>query len=153
MKKTALTVALTAALFTYGATLAYQPKAEAHCEVPCGIFHDQQRFEAMLENHETIAKSMKLINELASKEDAQSKNQLARWVAQKEAHAQKTQDTIASYFMAQRIKTKDPKYVEKLTGAHAVMVAAMKSKQSVDAAVGDALKESILAFHKVYEGK
>ena len=125
--------------------------AEAHCEVPCGIFADQRRFEQMLEDTATIRKAMVQINELAEKNDAQSKNQLVRWINTKEDHAKHIQHTIAQYFMAQRIKTSQADYVDRLKSSHAVMQAAMKAKQTVDVAQADALKASILAFHKVYE--
>ena len=133
--------------------LALQGPTLAHCEVPCGIYGDQQRFEAMLEDHKTVLKAMAQIQALAGEEDAQSHNQLARWVANKESHATRIQHTIAQYFMAQRIKANDPKYVDKLTKSHAVMVAAMKCKQTVDTKAADTLKAAILAFHKAYEGK
>ena len=133
--------------------LGFHGSVLAHCEVPCGIYGDQQRFESMLEDHTTIAKAMAQIQALAGKADAQSHNQLARWVANKESHATRIQHTIAQYFMAQRIKSKDPKYVDKLTKAHAVIVAAMKCKQTVDTIHADALRASILAFHEAYEGR
>ena len=101
----------------------------------------------------TIKKAMAQVNELASKTDAQSKNQLVRWITNKEEHAVKIQEDIARYFMAQRIKMDDPKYVEKLKAAHAVIVHAMKCKQTVDTAQADTLKAAIMAFHKAYEGK
>ncbi|MEM8885054.1 MAG: superoxide dismutase [Ni] [Planctomycetota bacterium] len=148
MNKIALT-ALAAVILSIG----FQQYAGAHCEVPCGIFTDQARFESMLEDTKTIHKAMVQTGELAGKSDAQSFNQASRWVYQKEKHAEKIQEIIARYFMAQRIKTNDPKYVEKLTAAHAVMVAAMKSKQTVKTEQADALRDAILAFHKVYEGK
>jgi len=125
----------------------------AHCQVPCGIYGDQNRFEQMLEDQSTIEKASKLIHELSGKKDAQSMNQIARWVATKESHASAIQTTIADYFMAQRIKSSDLKYEDKLTKAHAVIVAAMKCKQSVDAKNASALKEAILSFHKSYEEK
>ncbi len=134
-------------------SLGFHGSASAHCEVPCGIYGDQTRFTAMLEDHKTIHKAMTQVVALAGKTNAQSANQLARWVATKEAHATKTQGVIAQYFMSQRIKAKDPKYVTKLTKAHAVMVAAMKCKQTVDTKNADALRTAILAFHEAYEGK
>ena len=124
-----------------------------HCQVPCGVYGDQNRFEQMLEDQTTIEKAGKLIIALAKNNDALSHNQLARWVATKESHAGAIQNTIADYFMAQRIKSTDKKYAEKLAKAHAVMVAAMKCKQTVDIKTATALKDSILSFHKVYEGK
>ncbi len=134
-------------------TLGGSRTADAHCEVPCGVYTDQLRFESMLEDTKTIHKAMGQIKELAGKTDAQSANQLVRWVNTKDDHANTTQHVIAQYFMTQRIKSKDPKYVEKLSAAHAVMVQAMKCKQGTDPALADDLKAKILAFHKAYEGK
>ena len=124
-----------------------------HCHVPCGIYGDQNRFEQMLEDQSTIEKASKLINELSGKKDALSQNQLTRWVSTKEAHSTAIQKTIADYFMAQRIKASDKKYQDKLTKAHAVMISAMKCKQTIDPQNTASLKANILAFHKAYEGK
>jgi len=148
MNKIALT-ALAAVIISMG----FYRAADAHCEVPCGIYGDQMRFEGMLEDTTTIKKAMAQVNELASKSDAQSKNQLVRWVTNKESHAENIQHVIARYFMAQRIKMDDPKYVEKLTAAHAVIVHAMKCKQTIDTTQADNLKAAIMAFHKAYESK
>jgi nickel superoxide dismutase len=127
--------------------------ADAHCEVPCGIYADQRRFEEMLEDQETIAKAMKNIRDLSGKTDPDSVNQVVRWVTTKEAHASNTQHIIAQYFMAQRLKPKMDGYVDKLTTAHAVIVAAMKGKQSTKDETATTLKDAILAFHKAYEPK
>jgi len=127
--------------------------AVAHCQVPCGIYTDQLRFEQMLEDHSTIDKASKLIAELSSKKDAQSKNQLYRWVSTKESHASNIQRTVAEYFMTQRIKPSANDYDAKLKSAHAVMIAAMKCKQSIAPENSKILKEAILSFHKIYENK
>jgi nickel superoxide dismutase len=127
--------------------------AFGHCQVPCGIYADQHRFEQMLEDQSTIEKAGKLIAELSGKTDALSRNQLSRWVATKEAHATSIQRTIADYFMAQRIKATAKNYEKQLVSAHAVIVAAMKCKQNVDGDSAANLKNAILALHKAYEGK
>lgn len=131
--------------------------ADAHCQVPCGIFHDQLRFEAMLEDQVTIAKAgaeiAKYADETRSGVTALLVNQATRWVATKEEHAQRIQDTIASYFMEQRIKPDAEDYEKKLVAAHAVMRAAMKAKQDPSAEVAEALKAAILDFYRAYEGK
>ena len=125
----------------------------AHCQVPCGVYADQRRFEEMLEDHTTIAKAMTQIEALSKKTDAVSKNQLVRWINTKEAHASNTQKIIAEYFMTQKIKATNENYVASLTGAHGVLVAAMKSKQNVDAGSAKALRDAILKFYEAYEGK
>ena len=82
-------------------------------------------------------------------------NQVVRWVNTKESHATNTQHIIAQYFMTQRIKPGDDvkAYVKKLTAAHAVMVAAMKCKQTADPAAAATLRKTILDFYRAYEGK
>ena len=128
--------------------------AMAHCQVPCGIYGDQLRFEQMLEDEHTIAKAQAQINEMTDGEiTAQKVNQMARWVAAKEDHATKIQNTIAAYFMAQRIKADNKDYVKQLTAAHAVMVAAMKCKQSADPATSTVLEKKIFDLYRAYEGK
>ena len=124
-----------------------------HCQVPCGIYSDQLRFEQMLEDQSTIEKASKLIVELSTNSDAFSIQQLSRWVATKEAHASAIQKTICEYFLIQRIKNSAKDYEKQLKGAHAVLVSAMKCKQNTDADSCANLKSSILAFHKAYEGK
>jgi nickel superoxide dismutase len=152
MKRLLLVVGTATALFA-GTRIA-----QAHCEVPCGIYADQMRFEQMLEDQTTIAKAIAQINELSEKGDALSHNQLARWVSTKESHATNTQHIIAQYFMTQRIKpgTDDAgnkAYVKNLVAAHAVLRAAMKCKQTVDPASAEALKAAILDLYRAYEGK
>ena len=128
--------------------------AMAHCQVPCGIYGDQLRFEQMLEDEHTISKAQITINEIsAGKVDAQAINQVSRWVATKEDHATKIQNTIAAYFMAQRIKPGSDGYGKKLMAAHAVIVAAMKCKQSADPDTAKVLEKSIFDLYRAYEGK
>jgi len=148
MQRTVL-AALVLSLLTLGGSRV----ADAHCEVPCGIYADQLRFESMLEDATTIEKAMGQIEALAGKSDGQSLNQLVRWVNTKEEHAKKTQHVIAQYFMAQRLKPAGADYVKKLTAAHAVMIAAMKCKQTTNKLAATALQNAIHAFHEAYEPK
>ena len=128
--------------------------AFAHCQVPCGIFDDQMRFMQLLEDEQTISKAQVQINDLADGEvDAQAVNQMSRWVSTKEDHAAKIQETIASYFLAQRIKADNPAYIKQLTAAHAVIVNAMKCRQSADPDTAKALEKSIFDLYRAYEGK
>ncbi len=146
-----LSIILQLAVF---AGAAFTPVAylAAHCEVPCGIYDDAARFAEMLEDQATIAKAIASIVELSDTHDATGHNQLTRWVATKEAHATNTQHIVAQYFMTQKIKTDDAKVAEKLTAAHAVLVAAMQCKQSADPATADSLKSAIHNFQHVYGG-
>lgn len=129
-----------------------------HCQVPCGIYTDQLRFESMLEDTKTIAKSIGQIAELTNKMqngelDPMTFNQASRWVATKEDHASHIQEVVAQYFLAQRIKSDNAEYTNQLITAHKVIVAAMKTKQAADPATADTLKKSILDLYRAYEGK
>lgn len=125
----------------------------AHCQVPCGIYGDQRRFEELLEDTRTITKAMVQINSLHSQDDALSHNQLTRWVVTKEDHATNIQRVIADYFMAQRIKPDSDNYAKQLMAAHGVMVAAMKCKQNVDSETAKSLEKAIFDLYRAYEGK
>lgn len=124
--------------------------AEAHCEVPCGIYDDNARVENMLEDAATIAKATKMMAELEGKTDAQSINQMTRWVANKEKHAQQIIDTISNYFLTQRVKADQEDYKERLVKHHTVIVAAMKAKQNADSQYATKLAESIEALAVYY---
>ncbi|WP_231993690.1 superoxide dismutase, Ni [Pseudobythopirellula maris] len=147
--------AMRIALFVLAASSmsAAARQATAHCQVPCGIYGDERRFQEMLEDTETITKAIAQIGELSGTHDANGHNQLARWVSTKEDHASNVQEIIAQYFMAQRIKADDPEYGKKLKAAHAVIVAAMKTKQSAEPASAETLKKAILDLYRAYEGR
>ncbi|VFQ45854.1 superoxide dismutase, Ni [Desulfoluna butyratoxydans] len=130
------------------------PSAFAHCQVPCGIYNDEMRFEMIFEHITTIEKSMKAINELALS-DKGNTNQIVRWVSNKEHHAEEIQKIATQYFLAQRIKppkdTKEmPGYVESLKYIHQLVFFAMKAKQSTDLAHVKALKETTEAYRALY---
>ena len=134
------------------------PLLMPHCEVPCGIYADQMRFEQMLEDTKTIAKAIDSINEFAAGLDdtpptAKGINQVNRWVTTKENHATNTQHIVSQYFLTQRIKPDHKDYTGQLATAHRVLVAAMKCKQDADPATAEALKKAILDLYRAYEGK
>ena len=126
---------------------------QAHCQIPCGIYDDAARVVEMLESAATVEKSMKLIGELAGKNDAQSQNQLVRWVVNKEEHAQMIISTISDYFLTQRVKASQDDYAERLQKHHAVIVAAMKAKQNSDMQMAMDLKDAINGIAPYYPDK
>ena len=125
-------------------------KVSAHCQVPCGIYDDHARVKVMLEDAATVTKATKLIGELAGKTDAQSQNQIVRWVMNKEQHAQNIISTISDYFLTQRVKSKQADYSARLVKHHTVIVAAMKAKQSAGPKAAAALTQSIQALVEYY---
>lgn len=131
---------------------------QAHCEIPCGIFGDEARLNAIAEHADTIEKSMKQIVAL-SVDPASNANQIARWVMNKETHANEVQKIVTQYFMAQRIKVPAAddanavaKYNTELGLLHQMLVQAMKAKQSTDTAHTDALRSLAHNFGHSYMG-
>lgn len=138
--------------------LAISAVAQAHCEIPCGIYTDDLRVKLIAEHITTIEKSMKQVNELSAAESV-NHNQLVRWVDNKEKHADEIQHIVTQYFMTQRIKPADPAdkeaqatYVEKLTLLHKMLIQAMKAKQGTDQAVVDELRKLLDSFSESYLG-
>ena len=132
--------------------------AHSHCQLPCGIYNDQGRFDAMAEHIVTIKKSMKLITTL-SDQSKPNMNQIVRWVQNKETHADELNHTVTYYFMAQRVKPTGKgnaeayhKYVRQLTLLHEMLVYSMKARQTTDLANVDKLESLLLEFRAIYLG-
>ena len=129
----------------------------AHCEIPCGIYGDEARFAAIAEDLTTIEKSMKQIAALAGQSDAQSANQLARWVANKEEHANRIQHVVTQYFMTQRLKEVEEgdeamaAYTEKLVLLHKLLRGAMKCKQTVEVEEVEKMRTLLHEFKHAYQ--
>lgn len=135
-------------------------EAQAHCQVPCGIYDDHARIHAMYEDVETIRKAVAQIKQLGTKTDPLSRNQTVRWVLNKEKHAEVIIRTISDYFMTQKIKA--PKssetkayqaYLNQLAHHHAVMTAAMVAKQTVSTKAVNILKKAVDQIAVYWPGK
>lgn len=144
MKKLALALPLLALVIAVSSRSAF-----SHCEIPCGIYGDTMRINMLYEDIATIEKSMNQIMAL-SKEKAPNWNQLVRWITNKEEHANKIQHIVTQYFMTQRIKPQNPKYVELLTTLHKMLIHAMKAKQTTDLAHVGHLRALVADFSKAY---
>jgi len=123
----------------------------AHCEIPCGIYDDEMRINMIAEHVTTIEKAMKQIIQLGG-EKPTNHNQLARWVVNKEYHANELQHIVTQYFMTQRIKPGAEKYSEKLTLLHKMLIHAMKCKQTTDLNHIATLRSLLKAFQDLYLG-
>jgi ubiquitin len=131
-----------------------------HCQVPCGIFDDPKLVAELKEACATITKAIAQVNEsFAGSMTAQSFNQATRWINTKEEHCGKIISLIAEYCLCQRVKPiTDPKtpfasesdYMDALKAHHVAMAAAVKCKQSTDAAHATALESALGDMCKMY---
>ena len=124
-------------------------KVHAHCQIPCGIYGDAARFAAMMEDVETLKKSVAMID-AGTRAENPDYNQLVRWVINKETHADRIKGVALDYFLAQRIKEGQEGYEQKLVALHRIIVLSMKAKQTTDAKVVDGLEAAITAFEELY---
>lgn len=139
------TIALTSTLSVFALT------ARAHCEIPCGIYSDTMRIQMILEDCDTIQKSMDQIKTIGG----ENYNQLVRWISNKDDHADKIQGVVTQYFMTQRVKPltadEDPTdYHRKIGTLHEILVEAMKCKQTTDAAHVDNIRRLVDVFSHAY---
>jgi nickel superoxide dismutase len=147
-KKTVVAV-LIISLFAFG-TMVY-----SHCQIPCGIYGDEDRFDMIAENITTIEKSMKAIKELSDKPKPDM-NQIVRWVDNKEKHADDTAHIITYYFLAQRVKPTllggeaEKAYVKKLKLLHIMLLGCMEAKQTTDLSHVDGLRSVLADFKAIY---
>ena len=100
----------------------------AHCQIPCGIFHDDLVFKTLEQNIETLQKADQ---ELRS--SSLSHNQSVRWILNKEDQSNQIAQTMLTYFLQQRVKLDDPKRAEKLDLISKIALQCAKVKQTTDA--------------------
>jgi len=131
----------------------------SHCQIPCGIYDDDMRFDMMAEHVATIEKSMQMVNQISG-EQKPDMNQLVRWVQNKESHADELSHIISYYFMAQRVKPAEKTdsekydiYLVKLTLLHRMLVTSMKAKQTTDVSVTKELTDLLTKFKGAYYGE
>ena len=143
-----------AGVLLLAALATWRGVALSHCEIPCGIYGDRLRVELLLEDIATVEKSMTQIENSAT-----NFQQKVRWVTNKETHANKIQEVVTQYFMTQRVKPKaagddgTEKYLTQLTNLHAMLVHAMKAKQTTDVQHCAKMREHLHAFSKAYFSK
>jgi len=144
-------------ILTTLATLAIGgARAKAHCQIPCGIYNDNLRFTLLEEHIATIEKSMNEIIKLSAEKNV-NHNQLARWIANKDKHADNLSEIVTYYFMAQRLLPADEsdaakykKYVREAIRLHQLLYHAMKAKQTIDLEEVKKLRALLQDFKELY---
>ncbi len=133
-------------------------RALGHCQVPCGIYNDEMRIMLIEEHITTIEKSMKQIKTLSG-DGERNHNQLVRWIAAKEEHADMIQQLVCQYFLTQRIVAvpeggaEYARYQDQLKTLHQMLVYAMKCKQTADLENASRLRGLVQSFKVLYFGK
>lgn len=131
-----------------------------HCQVPCGIFDDPAMITGLQQACQTIRKAVVESNKLHTDyvdTTPLNSNQFVRWVMTKEQHANQIITTVSEYCLCQRVKrgafATDDEYLCALKSHHQVLLAAMKTKQSMSLEDCDALEQAIHSMTRMYTTK
>lgn len=124
-------------------------QAQAHCDVPCGIYDPITAQIAAL----TVVRMMDLMADLESKDgerNAAYQNSMARYIAVKEEHAEKAKHDVrviwGDYLKAQHLE----KYPHTHDLVHKIMQLGSKSRQSVDREAAAQFVEAINQFAQIF---
>lgn len=121
----------------------------AHCQLPCGIYHDDLRFASLEEDIQTLNKAIAEIKK-NNGSSAEEKNQLVRSVNLKDQYADKIAHTMTFYFLQQRLKPEQKNLTSLLNSAFNILQLAVKVKASVDSNLVSSLNEEIANFKALY---
>ncbi len=122
----------------------------AHCQIPCGIYHDAMVYDQVDQYIETMFKGMTIISDNKF-ENAHDKNEFVRWVIEKEKESNNIAELITFYFLQQKIKPGEENTPKRLASAHKLLFLAMQIKQGTTTEVvnqfADEWDEFKVMFH------
>ncbi len=124
--------------------------ADAHCDIPCGIYDPHQAQIGAL----TVIRMIDLIDSMV-KEHGQAEtgefiNSMARYIATKEEHAELTKHEIRVIW-GDFIKDANLEEFPQLNGlVHKIMQLGSKARQTVDRDTGVALLEAVNEFAEIF---
>lgn len=124
MKKNALIAIITIFICRTGSLIA-------HCQMPCGIYHDEMVFNQIDQYIETMYKGL---TELKNNKFSTpvERNNFFRWVMLKETASNEMANLLTEYFLQQKIKPGEPDTAKRLISVHKMLFELTAIKQNVD---------------------
>lgn len=112
-----------------------------HCQMPCGIYHDDIVYDQIDQYIETMVKAVSKIKDSKFTTPFEH-NELIRWVMTKDNMSNQTAELIMTYFLQQKIKPGEKDTPKQLESAHKLLFRIVIIKQTVDfKAVSDFAEE------------
>lgn len=112
-------------------SLLTAPLLHSHCQMPCGIYHDDMVYDQIDQYVETMVKGVTVLSE-NQYQTAQDKNTFTRWVVQKENMSNETAQLLTSYFLQQKIKPDEDDTVKRVVAVHKLLCYIVTIKQTCD---------------------
>ncbi len=103
----------------------------AHCQMPCGIYHDDLVFDQIDQYVETMYKGVTILKD-SKFSSLEERNEFIRWVAMKDKMSDEAAALITKYFLQQKIKPDESDTGKKLIAAHKLLFLLVQIKQNVD---------------------
>ncbi len=103
----------------------------AHCQLPCGIYHDEVIFGRIDQYVETMYKGVSVLK-TNKFNDPKDRNEFVRWVMQKDQASDEAANLILKYFLQQKMKPGDEDTTKQLISAHKLLFLTVSIKQGVD---------------------
>lgn len=103
----------------------------AHCQMPCGIYHDDMVYDQVDQYAETMYKGIAVMND-GKFQTSKERNEFVRWAMQKEAASDETASLLTKYFLQQKIKPGEPDTAKRLESLHKLLFLLVAIKQNVD---------------------
>lgn len=122
------------------ASASLQGTLSAHCQMPCGIYHDEMVYDEIDQYVETMYKAMGVLNDNHF-ETVREHNEFTRWVMQKEKESNDIADLITTFFLQQKIKPDEEDTSKRLATAHKMLFYLMQIKQNTDKKFVDSFSE------------
>ncbi|CCB85783.1 MULTISPECIES: superoxide dismutase [Ni] [Parachlamydia] len=113
------------------ALLAWGSPLYSHCQMPCGIYHDNMIYDQIDQYVETMVKGITVLtdNKFTTLHD---KNEFVRWIMTKETESNKVSELITTYFLQQKIKPDEEDSTKKVVMAHRLLFLIVGIKQNID---------------------
>lgn len=122
----------------------------AHCQMPCGIYHDDMVFDQIDQYVETMYKAISILKDNKF-ENVKDKNEFVRWVMQKENASNEAATILTTFFLQQKIKPSENDTIKRITSAHNLLFLLVGIKQTVDIKIveqfADEWEKFKLMFH------
>jgi nickel superoxide dismutase len=103
----------------------------AHCQLPCGIYHDDMVFDQIDQYAETMYKGISVLNQIKIN-NMHDQNEVIRWVLEKEKESNEIASLITIFFLQQKIKPGEPETPKRLASAHKLLFLLVAIKQNTD---------------------
>uniref|UniRef100_UPI00140E9480 superoxide dismutase [Ni] n=1 Tax=Neochlamydia sp. AcF84 TaxID=2315858 RepID=UPI00140E9480 len=124
MKKTILVQGIIALLCHTGTLMA-------HCQMPCGVYHDELVFNQIDQYIETMYKGITELNNSKFSTPFE-RNNFIRWVKLKDSASDEIANLITAYFLQQKIKPAEADTPKRLISAHKMLFELTAIKQNVN---------------------